>query len=83
MQIEYIKLNNDNKMPSFIFGTNMLNKQMLYGVVKKALEEGCRAFDTAPNYLSGVWLGEILRDLLAELNIKREDLCISSQSNFV
>lgn len=83
MQIKHVKLNNGNKMPMFIFGTNMLSKQMLYDVVKKALEEGCRAFDTAPNYPSSVWLGEIFRDLLIELNIKREELFIQTKLDWL
>lgn len=79
MMIPKVTLNNGVAMPMFIVGTNMQSKEQLRAIVNESLRLGCRAFDTAPNYNSGKWLGELINEEIAELGIKREDLFIQSK----
>lgn len=77
--IPSIRLNNGVQMPMFIIGTNMQTKDQLRDIVKAALHAGCRAFDTAPNYASGQWLGELINEEISDLGIKRKELFIQSK----
>ena len=72
-------LNNGVEIPIFMLGTNIQNKHLLKEVVYAALNEGCRAFDTSPNYQSGAWLGEILQCAMSDLGLKREELFIQTK----
>lgn len=77
--IPTVTLNNGVKMPMFIVGTNMQSKEQLRAIVREALRLGCRAFDTAPNYSSGKWLGELINEEIGDLDVKREELFIQSK----
>ncbi|XP_042891834.1 uncharacterized oxidoreductase YtbE-like isoform X3 [Penaeus japonicus] len=67
-------------MPLVGLGTyKICGKELIYSVVKAALQAGYRAFDTATVYRNETDLGESLKELLPEFGLKREDVFITSK----
>lgn len=74
--MEQLKLNNGQTIPQLGLGVFKVNDFTdLKQAVAAALENGYRHFDTATIYHNEAWLGEAL----AESDVKREDLFITSK----
>lgn len=74
--MEQLKLNNGQLIPQLGLGVfKVQNADVLKRSVVVALKDGYRHFDTATIYHNEAWLGEAL----AESDVKREDLFITSK----
>lgn len=74
--MEQLKLNNGQLIPQLGLGVfKVQNADDLKRSVVVALKDGYRHFDTATIYHNEAWLGEAL----AESDVKREDLFITSK----
>ena len=74
--MEQLKLNNGQTIPQLGLGVfKVQDADDLKRSVAAALKEGYRHFDTAAIYHNEAWLGEAL----AESDVKREDLYITSK----
>ncbi|MGX7125907.1 aldo/keto reductase [Enterococcus viikkiensis] len=74
--MEQLKLNNGQTIPQLGLGVfKVEDSNDLKQAVDAALENGYRHFDTAAIYHNEAWLGEAL----AESDVKREDLFITSK----
>lgn len=74
-----VKLRDGGRLPSIMLGTNGMEYSTLHDVCIAAYNEGCYAFDTAPNYKSGQFLGKVIKSLNNEFGIKREQLFIQTK----
>lgn len=64
----------------FVMGTlKITNYETLRRVVETAIRNGIRCFDTAPSYQTEPILGQVLKDLVYEKVISREDIFISDK----
>ncbi|KAK8381914.1 hypothetical protein O3P69_015134 [Scylla paramamosain] len=54
-------------------------KDLIFPLIKAALQSGYRSFDTAAVYRNECEIGEALRHYLPEFNLKREDIFITSK----
>lgn len=73
-------LNNGIEMPGFGFGTwQSAAGDITVSAVKTAIKTGYRNIDTAAAYQNEVSVGEGIRQALAEYDVKREDLFISTK----
>lgn len=74
--MEQLKLNNGQMIPQLGLGVfKVQDADDLKSAVSEALKDGYRHFDTATIYHNEEWLGEAL----AESDVKREDLFITSK----
>lgn len=74
--MEYVKLNDGNKIPSVGFGVFMIpNDGPTYEAVREALAAGYRHIDTAAAYFNEEDVGKAVRDS----GIPREDIFITSK----
>ena len=74
--MEYVKLNDGNKIPSVGFGVFMIpNDGPIYEAVREALAAGYRHIDTAAAYFNEEDVGKAVRDS----GISREDIFITSK----
>ncbi len=71
--MEYIKLNNGEKMPLLGFGTYILETEKTKESIKTALQSGYRLLDTAKWYNNEEVVGQAIK----ESKIKREELFIT------
>ncbi|KAL0269581.1 UNVERIFIED_CONTAM: hypothetical protein PYX00_007267 [Menopon gallinae] len=74
-----ITLNNGKQMPVLGLGTYTASPQEMMKIVKAAIDCGYRHFDTAFLYQTEKYLGQAVRDKIAEGVIKREDVFIVSK----
>jgi diketogulonate reductase-like aldo/keto reductase len=65
---------NGARIPAMGLGTMTLKEQVCIDAVKTALKLGYRHLDTAERYGNEEWVGEGLRQGLAETGLKREDV---------
>lgn len=77
--METINLLNNIKMPVLAIGTNWMNYSELKKVMKQAFLSGIRAIDTARDYGNEHIVGQVLFDLMKEMEIKREELFITTK----
>lgn len=73
------ELSNGVVMPSMAIGTNWMNYKELYPIVRAGLEAGFRAIDTARDYGNEHVVGMVLKDVLHDLGIKREEIFITTK----
>lgn len=74
--MEYVKLNDGNKMPQLGLGLFQIpNKDEAKRVVSEGLSEGYRLIDTAAAYYNEEAVGKAI----AESNVKREDIFVTSK----
>ena len=77
--IKTTKLSNGVEMPSIIMATNWMDYPQLKEVVKAGMKIGYRAFDTARDYGNEHIVGQVLKECLQELGIKREEIFITTK----
>lgn len=69
-------------LPKILFGTGVSSykdEDKLYIVIKDAIENGIKGFDTAPSYGTEKYLGRILSRCVNEMDKNREDLFIQTK----
>lgn len=74
-----ITLSNGIKMPCMAIGTNWMTYKELKPIVKAGLEAGFRAIDTARDYGNEPVVGAVVKDVLAEMGLKRSDIFITTK----
>lgn len=77
--MQYLKFNNNDKMPALGLGTWKSTKGEVYLAVRKAIEIGYRHFDCAFIYGNEHEIGQAIADAIKQDGIKREDLWITSK----
>lgn len=77
--MQNIKLHNGIEMPPIIMSTNWMDYPTMKRVVTAGLEIGYRAFDTARDYGNEHIVGQVLKECLQELGIKREEIFITTK----
>lgn len=77
--MEYVTLNNGNKMPLVGFGVFEIPKEQTARCVYDALEVGYRLIDTAQAYYNEEQAGEGIQQAIQKLAIKREDVFITTR----
>nr|WP_320016128.1 aldo/keto reductase [uncultured Desulfobacter sp.] len=68
--------------PKIIFGSGISSHKeydSFLAVVQKAVENGCKNFDTAPSYRTEYILGQAIRQCIVQYNLTREDFFIQSK----
>ena len=70
---------NGARIPAIGLGTMTLKEQVCIDAVKTALKLGYRHLDTAERYGNEEWVGEGLRQGLAEQGLKREDVFVTTK----
>ena len=74
--MEYIKLNDENKIPAIGFGVFMIpNDGPTYDAVLEALKAGYRHIDTAAAYFNEEDVGKAVRDS----KVPREEIFVTSK----
>ncbi len=73
-------LNNGYEVPVVGFGTIIPDGQETVTAVKKAIKNGYRLIDTAEIYGNEVSVGQGIREAMAENNLKREDVLVSTKA---
>lgn len=73
------KLSNGIIMPSMAIGTNWMNYKELYPIIRAGLEAGFRAIDTARDYGNEPVVGAVLKDVLQDLGMKRNEIFITTK----
>lgn len=76
---QHIELQNGVKMPLMAIGTNWMSYKELYPIVKAGLQAGFRAIDTARDYGNEDVVGAVVKDVLLDLGMKREDIFITTK----
>jgi diketogulonate reductase-like aldo/keto reductase len=76
---QYIELHNGVKMPLMAIGTNWMSYKELYPIVRAGLQAGFRAIDTARDYGNEDVVGAVVKDVLLDLGMKREDILITTK----
>lgn len=76
---QYIELHNGVKMPLMAIGTNWMSYKELYPIVRAGLQAGFRAIDTARDYGNEDVVGAVVKDVLLDLGMKREDIFITTK----
>lgn len=74
-----IKLSNGVSIPVVMVGTNGMDYLILKSVVTAAISRGFFAFDTAPNYISEIYLGRVIKELMLEYGYVREDFFVQTK----
>lgn len=74
-----ITLSNGIEMPCMALGTNWMTYKELKPIVKAGLEAGFRAIDTARDYGNEPIVGAVIKDVLAEIGLKRSDIFITTK----
>ncbi|MGN0329415.1 MAG: aldo/keto reductase [Lachnospira sp.] len=77
--MEYVTLNNGNKMPMVGFGVFEIPKEQTARCVYEALEVGYRLIDTAQAYYNEEQVGDGIQQAIQKLGIKREDVFITTK----
>ncbi|XP_077992644.1 1,5-anhydro-D-fructose reductase-like [Glandiceps talaboti] len=71
-----IELCTGARMPVIGLGTSQLKGEELKKAIKCAIDIGYRCFDCAPAYKNEDVIGDVLKDIVDEGSVKREDLFI-------
>ena len=74
-----LKFKNNDQMPAIGLGTWKATGEEVKKAVKEALIAGFRHIDTAAIYQNETEIGQALKEVFAEGEIKREDLFITSK----
>lgn len=74
-----ITLANGVRMPFMAIGTNWMNYEELYPIVKAGLLAGFRAIDTARDYGNEPVVGAVIKDVLKDLDMKRSDIFLTTK----
>ena len=74
-----ITFSNDIQMPPIIMSTNHMDYDKMKEVVMAGLKIGYRAFDTARDYFNEPTIGQVLKECLTVLGLKREDIFITTK----
>lgn len=77
--MEYVTLNNGNKMPMVGFGVFEISAEQTARCVYDALEVGYRLIDTAQAYYNEEQVGDGIQQAIQKLGIKREDVFITTK----
>ncbi|XP_065213359.1 uncharacterized protein LOC135840660 [Planococcus citri] len=77
IDVPKVKLNNGMEMPSIGIGTFMARD--VRTTVKMAIKTGCYLIDTAPIYFNENAIGKVIKEIIDDGTIKREDLFIISK----
>ena len=77
--MQKIKFHNGVEMPPIIMSTNWMDYPTMKRVVTAGLKIGYRAFDTARDYGNEHIVGQVLKECLQELGIKREEIFITTK----
>jgi 2,5-diketo-D-gluconate reductase A len=77
--MEYVTLNNGNKMPMVGFGVFEIPEEQTARCVHDALEVGYRLIDTAQAYYNEEQVGDGIQQAIQKLGIKREDVFITTK----
>lgn len=73
------KLSNGVQMPQMVIGTNWMNYDELYGVMRAGFEAGFKAIDTARDYGNEAVVGKVLHDVLSDMGMKRSDIFVTTK----
>lgn len=76
---QHIELQNGVKMPLMAIGTNWMSYKELYPIVRAGFQAGFRAIDTARDYGNEDVVGAVVKDVLLDLEMKREDIFITTK----
>lgn len=79
MDILNMRLSNGVVMPCMAIGTNWMDYKELYPIVRAGLEAGFRAVDTARDYGNEHVVGAVLKDVLQDLGMKRNEVFITTK----
>lgn len=74
-----VPLSNGTAIPSFGPGVYLVTNEEAPATVRAAVKNGYRLIDTAAVYQNEAGTGERIREALAENNLKREDLFVTSK----
>ena len=77
--MDNILLSNGTKMPVMVMSTNYMDYPLMKEVVVAGLKLGFRAFDTARDYGNEPIVGQVIKDSLKELGMKRQDIFITTK----
>lgn len=77
--MKYVKLNTETEMPIIGLGTWKAKPGEVYQAIRWAIKLGYRHIDCAPIYGNEKEIGQALHDAMAEGDIKREDLFVTSK----
>jgi diketogulonate reductase-like aldo/keto reductase len=72
-------LNNGYSIPVIATGTNRMNYDQLYQIIKGALSAGLSHFDSARDYGNEKQVGQALYDVMQESSIARSDLFVTTK----
>ena len=81
MNIEYIELNDGNKIPNVGFGTFRMSGQECIDAVYNAIKAGYRLIDTAESYANEAEVGFAIAKAIADGICTREELFITTKLN--
>ena len=74
-----VPLSNGTAIPTFGPGVYLVTNEEAPATVRAAVKNGYRLIDTAAVYQNAAGTGEGIREALAENNLKREDLFVTSK----
>ena len=77
--MQSIIFHNGIEMPPIIMSTNWMDYDQMKEVVTAGLKIGFRAFDTARDYGNEHIVGQVLKECLAEQELRREDIFITTK----
>ena len=77
--MNYVELNDGNKMPSIGLGTFMMSPEQAEDAVYNALTNGYRLIDTANVYMNEKGVGRGIKRAINEGIVKREDIFVTSK----
>ena len=77
--MQNIRFHNGIEMPPIIMSTNWMDYPTMKRVVTAGLKIGYRAFDTARDYGNEHIVGQVLKECLQELGIKRKEIFITTK----
>ena len=77
--MKYIKLNTEDQMPIIGLGTYNAKQGEIYQAIRWALKLGYKHFDCADIYNNQSEIGQAITDAIAEDNLQRKDIFITSK----
>lgn len=77
--MDMIILANGVAMPCMAIGTNWMNYKELYPIIRAGFEAGFRAIDTARDYGNEHVVGAVIKDVLKDLGMNRNDIFITTK----
>lgn len=67
------------QMPPMAFGTNWMDRRQLGDVMRSGFKSGFRAIDTARDYGNEDIVGSVLKDVLHQLSLSREEVFVTTK----